>query len=195
MSPSAITFDGQSLNLAPFGGLPFTTRAMGTAPMAAIGWRVPAIQSTTYDQRAVGASSRVDQFVRESRHPILVDTAGTAEIDAGLTAAQTLQEMKDYIGARRAAGFVYVVGLTVPAATLFDAAKTTQRLAYNALLTSGSAAGFYDAVVDIASIPELADPTNTTYFSDGIHFTAVAAQLVADLVAPALAAAVVAVAA
>jgi hypothetical protein len=35
-------------------------------------------------------------------------------------------------------------------------------------------------VIDIAAIPELADPTNTTYFSDGIHWTPTAAALVAQ---------------
>lgn len=51
-------------------------------------------------------------------------------------------------------------------------ADETRRLTYNAAIRNFVTNGFADAVVDVASNPNLIDPTNTTYFyTDQLHLT------------------------
>jgi len=53
----------------------------------------------------------------------------------------------------------------------------TQRLVLNDLIL---ASDVWDAVADLASLPESEDPDDTDYFADGLHPTGVLAALFAD---------------
>lgn len=148
-------------------------------------WGVGAVGSTSYDERAADAAKRVDQLVGNSEVAILVDIGCQKELATlGLSAAQTLSEITDYMTARRAAGWDQIVASTVPGSTFYDAAAETQRLALNDLIRASAA---FDAVIDLAADPRLDDGADLTYFADGVHFTAEGADVAASIAVPTLA--------
>src|SRR5690606_17387894 len=144
------------------------------------------LPGTTYAQRTTNAATRVDPFVSNAARNVLIDIAGQSDLLNSLTAEQLLVAAESYAADRRAAGFDRIVVTTVPSMTDawgWDANMEEQRVAYNDLLLNSTA---FDAVADIASIPELADPSDTTYFSDGLHPTPAGADLMAPVIAAAV---------
>lgn len=161
-------FDGQSLMNLPEGA---TVPELTMADID-LQWANAAKSGNPFETRG----SMPDMLARNATTNWLVMSGGTTDLDFGQTGASLLTEVEAYITARRAAGFDVVICMTMPPTTNFTAGEEAERLVYNAgLLTSSSP----DAVVDVASIPELADPSDTDYFSDGTHYTAAAAVLVA----------------
>lgn len=138
--------------------------------------------------------SRVDYWLAQYPDNILIDDGGGNELGVTTYPAQTAEEVlaikRTYCEARRAAGAKRIIGVTMtPGIDLpdsefwFAAAELEQLARLNDFLRDDPESGGYNKVVDIASIPQLQDPTNTTYFYDGIHYTAAAAALVAQKLA------------
>lgn len=177
-------FDGQSLNNAPFDA-PYPSQ-LG----ALLGPEYPVIicgrGGTTYAQRTTTAPGRVDYHFANATTNVLVDLGGQSDLLAGLTGSQLLAAAEAYADARRAAGADLIVALTCPHSTSYTAGQNTQRATYNAgLLTSAH----FDAVVDIAADPAMADASDLTYWNaDGLHPVAAGAAVIAGLVEPVLAA-------
>jgi hypothetical protein len=180
-----LIFDGQSFTYAPADSLSLPQRvsALIQAPhmMAATG-----ISGTTYAQRAATVAARTDYHVRNAHTSVLTVISGQSDLLGGMSADSLLATAEADASARLAAGFDAVVGVTIP--SMIEAWEWTpdmeaERIAYNDLLMESDV---FDVVADIASIPELADPADTTYFSDGLHPTAAGADLMAPVVVEAI---------
>ena len=182
VSPSSLyVFDGQSNVLYPTIAQSYPTKFRADAhPTNDL--RHAAIGGTTYAEREVTAPDRVDWWMDTAADVVLVDDGMEEELRDGQDATFILNAISAYTTARRAARpDITIVGLTTPPATTawWTAGQDTVRQTVNAAILANPATYGYDQVVDVAGIPELADPSNTTYFSDGIHFTDAATTLVA----------------
>lgn len=180
MSPSTrYVFDGQSLLLTPVGGTPppqgFMAASHPTTP-----YSVVSVSGTTFAQRTTTANRVLVQTAGHESN-MLINDGGTSDFLADLTSAQVMTARAAYAAAVEANGRVTRhVALTCTPASSMTAGQNTQRLAYNAALLADPAAAGADLVVDVAAIPQLADGTNASYFSDGFgHYTQAAATLVA----------------
>jgi hypothetical protein len=185
-----ILCDGQSFNYAPDDANSFPQKLR---PMLPGKYRVEIVgrSATTYAQRALTASARVDHRIPIYDRCILVDLAGQSDIIAAasgggdLTGAQTYAAMQSYWKARRVAGIDRIVACTVPkmSSAWLDADGETQRQALNTLILASTDV---DAVADLAGLANAQDPTNTTYFYDGLHPTAALATEFATLIKTAI---------
>jgi len=95
------------------------------------------------------------------------------------TSGTTFSELQTYWAQARAQGWK-VIAFTIlyqEADTPAEDALTDQINASIRLATSE-----WDYLVDVATIPELSDLSNTTYFADGTHLTALGYQTVADFI-------------
>lgn len=184
--PNHLLMDGQSLALTPAGTRAFDRLVTLLDPAWWPTNYVAAVSGTYYFERKNGgtysAATRVDPHLSGTYRNVIVDIAGQSDLFNGgstnLTAAQLLTAVESYITERKTAdpSLLYIV-CTVPATTVITGGQETQRLAYNALLTSGTyTAGKINGVADIASVPELLNPNDTTYFSDGLHWTGAGAD-------------------
>jgi hypothetical protein len=141
------------------------------------------LSGTTFAQRAGSVAARTDQHVKNSEYRILCDFSGQSDLLASMSAEDLLAVAEANATARRAAGFDQIITTTVPSMTSawnWTSPMETQRLAYNHLLKQSNK---FDSVADIASLPQLQDPSNTTYFSDGLHMTPAGADISAQLIA------------
>jgi lysophospholipase L1-like esterase len=117
---------------------------------------------------------------------ILVMMGGTTDITLGTSGSATYDNMVTISAAFKAATGLTdfatrrVIAATTTPSTSFSGDDNTQLGILNGLVVANGDAAF-DAVVDLAANPDLDDPTNTTYYADGTHPTAVGATLIADL--------------
>lgn len=179
-----IVFDGQSLGLVPTLALSFPTKMMSTGVVHTV-WYNRAISATTWLERAVDVTNRVDRLLRcvptsTASVKTLFDTAGTKNINNGQTAAQIFSEASTYWTARRTAGFTKIIACTVSPSTDFTGGELTVRTDYNQLLRNAVGVEL-DGVADLETITQLSDPTNTTYYDSGVHYTDAATTLVAPV--------------
>lgn len=182
-------FDGQSLGLAPLTfelGVDYPDVFMREAHPY-LRKIVTNIGGTTYAERNATVADRVDRKIAMSEKPVLMDDGGYNEMRQNQTAAFILAEKAAYTAARRAAAThpLKIVGLTLVKASTawWSTVQDAQRVLVNNALKADPAAYGYDEIVDIASMPEMADPNNSTYFSDGIHWTIAGAEAVGEFVA------------
>jgi hypothetical protein len=153
--------------------------------------------------------------VRSYRHAnsgqvrtILVMNGGTSDYLNGATGSATYGVIKTYAQGATAAGYDRIIVCTTTPSTSvtdgFSPAQNVQRKAGNDLLI-GNADAAFDAVVDLASDSSLSSPgsphsgttwygtgnlidtTNTTYYTDGLHWTAAGCADAASSINPALA--------
>lgn len=182
-SVAALIFDGQSFVHAPAGGRTIPLLVADRLD-SSYGMHVVGLPGTTYATRTTDRASRSFSRFTNSAAPVLIDISGQSDLLAGLTAAQVLAAMEEYHDAARAAGASRTIACTVPSMTAawgYTGPMETQRQALNPLIL---ASGAWDAVADLAAVPEAADPADVTYFSDGLHPTAALAALFADEVVP-----------
>jgi lysophospholipase L1-like esterase len=141
-------------------------------------------------QRDVTYPAVLAQFYNASRAKnIAVLAAGTNDIATlSHTGAVVLADQYTFADAMLASGKKPVV-CTILARNPgggFDAANfATQQTYYNTQLRAAAAARGYQ-LCDFAAIPQLSDPTNTTYYSDGIHPTVAGHALMAVVAAAAI---------
>jgi hypothetical protein len=177
-----LIFDGQSFNYSPWLGAKRTYPVQLLERLAArVGASaVTAISNTTYAQRASTVATRVDALYTRAKRTTVLDLAGQSDVLAGMPANAIYDAVVGYANARRAGGAAFVVEFTVPPSVLYSAAQDAERRAYNDLLLANRGPRI-DAVVDIASRAEFADPSDTRYFIDGVHPTEAAAGVITSL--------------
>lgn len=173
---TGLTFDGQSFIYSPGNGRSIAALVMDQYPGTG---SVVGISGTTYATRAADAAARSWWSFRNSSYPILIDIGGQSDIFASMTAAQVLTAMEDYHADARDAGAQFTVVSTVPASLSYTAPQDAERQALNELILASTA---WDAVADLDAIPESQDPSNATYYSDGLHPTAALAALFAGAI-------------
>lgn len=179
---AVVAFDGQSLSLFPNTADAYPAKVMANYT-ASLG-PVVARAATSWGLRADDAPGRVDAHLRSVTGPsLLVDNGGTFEVQAGFAAAAILAAADAYWSARTAAGWGLIVACTTVDSTFFTAPMQAERAAWNDLLRASSTPA---GVADLAAAPELADASNATYFSDGLHFTAAGATVAAGVIQAAL---------
>jgi len=147
----------------------------------------PGASTTRVLQLMEGADSVLDQIDTHYPDHIVVAWAGTNNLGAGGLAADALTGSLNITTAAQVRGAtVYYLNM-LPRQDLgagnaaFEAARTT----YNAGLVA--ALGSTATVVDVAGIPELADPNDTDYYlSDKVHLNDAGNALVANVVAAAI---------
>ncbi len=105
---------------------------------------------------------------------------GANDILIGTSAALMQSAVASLCGKAHATGFKTIVGTVTPS-TSFTAGQEVIRLAFNAYVRANWQS-FADALVDFARIPELLNPSNATYYVDGLHPTPTGAAFFADLV-------------
>lgn len=173
-----LVFDGQSLAQQPATtfptdrSFPLRTLALLAPAGKGVGHFVVAKGNTSYTDRATSVVSCVDQHFPRYPVSVYIDCAGQNDIiTESKTAAQVLALAEANADARRAAGADKVLITTVPPGTIptwYSSAQNTVRVAYNVLLRANTNAKF-DGVVDFDAAPHAADPTDTTYYIDGLH--------------------------
>jgi hypothetical protein len=111
----------------------------------------------------------------DSVHNGLTILGGTNDIAfLPVTVSQLQTYIQSYCGKARSTGFKVYPATLLPrtiSGTSWTAGMETIRTSYNAWLIT-NASTFADGVLDTASIPQAQDPTNTAYFQDGLHPTA-----------------------
>lgn len=189
---SHLQMDGQSLANTPASPTAFGILYASLDPVWWPSSHNAAVNGSYYTERQNGgslsAATRVDPHLSVYQN-VIVDVAGQSDLGpfgAPASAATVFARAAGYAAERRAAGWDLYCICTVPPSTFFTGDTEVQRLAYNTLLRQDDGANF-DVVADIASIPELANPSNGTYWSDGLHWTEAGATLGMAVVKAALA--------
>lgn len=175
-------FDGQSYIMVPFFEPTWPDRFMAGRPRAQ--HFLVGAGGTTYAQRT--AAGRLAPVLGlPFGHPVtLISDGGESDIMADLTAAQVIAAMKSYHDAARVVRpDVRIAGPTIPVASSawYSAGQLAVLAQVNTLLRANPAAAGLDVLVDVAALPQLADPLDTRYRYDQLHYTALAAKAVADL--------------
>lgn len=183
---NSITYDGQSLLLAPSGG-PFAPDYVAAALVHPFRSVNTAVLGTTYTQRSVDVATRTDIYVAKvGGVRNYVDCGGSSDLANGATSTALIAAAETYWNARKTAGFNKVVVCTVPPAAIIMGGAETQRVAYNIAVRASAVP---NALADLAADSRLQDINDATYFQtiDKTHPTAAGAQVVASLIAAALA--------
>jgi lysophospholipase L1-like esterase len=117
----------------------------------------------------------------------LVLLIGTNDLDDGTAAATVEGYISSFCAARRAAGYgkIIVCTITPRSDVSWSAANETQRLALNAIITSGYAA-YADACVDLANATGLTNAADAAIYPDGLHLSTAGNTLAASAVASVL---------
>ena len=147
-------------------------------------YNIPAIGGTSWTNLAPTAPTRVDVYAEVTGLTVLSMNGGQHDIAVeNDSAAKALTDFESYADARRAAGWDRVIVATVCDSTTYTAPQETVRAELNAALRISD---HFDAVVDLAVVPQLMDASNATYFSDGTHFTEAGAIAAAAAYEPVL---------
>jgi|GEM_PF-4932345 hypothetical protein len=126
---------------------------------------------------AVSRSAALDAMLDASHDNYLVVWLGVNEIDNTVGSGQAAYDaLKPYIQARLTAGWDKILVYTCTPATLSGRGagsqfETVERHIFNDNLRDDLSLlnGVY--ILDTDTVSELDDPTNTTYYSDGLHLT------------------------
>jgi len=147
----------------------------------------PASGGSTIDTTATEAIDGLNRTpVTEYADRLATFLWGTNDISNGDSSATVITAIDTWItSVSTAHADAVLVGLTITPRSDFSGAQNTILAAVNAHIL-GSAA--FDITVDIASDPDLDDPTDLTYYDpDGIHYTDAGSGVVASLMDTALA--------
>jgi len=145
---------------------------------------------TIVHQRDVTFPTVLAPFYTSSRaRNVLVIAAGTNDIgNIGHTGALALADYYSFADAAKAVGWRIVVCtiLNRNAGAFFN----TEQANFNVALRAGWVGKGYSALADVQAIPQLANPLDLTYFSDGIHPTIAGHALMAPVEQAAIQAAI-----
>lgn len=140
----------------------------------------------TSDLRAM-ASNRIDPLYDSlATHNISIIMEGGNDIANGRTDVQAYGELKTYGQARKAKGWKTIFATIPPRAALAAANQETYRLSVNTMIRDAKAANetWIDAIADIGAheiLGNVSNCTNTTYFTDRVHFTILGQQMIAPI--------------
>jgi len=130
-------------------------------------------------------TQRTRPYAHAALNTIYTLCGGTTDVAAGHAAADIYADMVTTADNARGLGYDHVIATTITpwSGWAGGSAPEIQRLAANALILDDADEAF-DSVADFAGTTGLHDPTNGSYYADGLHFTALAAQLAADTISP-----------
>ena len=125
--------------------------------------------------------------IRAGTNTIVTFAAGTNDLGAS-TSANTLwtTHVQPCIAFIKSFGYQVIVETVIPR-TDFDAAKETERLAYNQLLRDNAVAQGYTLCdyTTNAAFDSQADASNTTFYDpDGVHLNSTGYGVQASMLAP-----------
>lgn len=141
-----------------------------------------AISGQTVATMLANAPTNIDPLLKDG-HNVIVIWGGVN--DSARTAQAIYDDLIAYCAARKAAGWHKVVLCTEIDAVV--AGWTAKYQALNALIAANH--GLADQVADLGADSRLQNNADTTYFlGDGVHLTAAGYAVVAEIVAPVLAA-------
>lgn len=182
---SLIVFDGNSMTDGAYSTYPATTLAALSTGWAGLNFGVSG--QTTIGMLADAAAQIDTHYLSTRPKNIVVCWEGSNDLKLGATRADAQARLVQYCQERQAAGWSVVILTILPRRQSgLPATFEDDRTAINAYILANYAS-FADAVADVAAVAEMADPTNTTYYADGVHPTALAYN---TLIAPVVAAAV-----
>lgn len=179
---NVVGFDGQSQNF--YGGYP--TTIMASFPLPNNQSQFLAVGGSSWTVLAADATTRVDKYAKCAEHSILIMTGTFSDIASeGDTGTIAFNDQVAYAEARLAAGWQTIINTTLLKATPITGDEEAARQLNNTLvLAEAGPSGAWQAVADLAAITDGQDPTNTTFFVDGVHWqTALASQGAALVVA------------
>jgi len=187
-APVVCVCDGQSHNVVPSAPDSYPVRMC--ADLGFVSPIVPAVAGAPW--LLLGTAERMARKVTPYAHAGLatfyIMEGGQGDLDSlfgAATGATTYARMVAMADTAAGAGYTYLIGCTVPPSTSLTSGEETERLAYNALIIANGDDTF-DSIVDLANTPGLDDNLDTDYYSDGIHWTNLGAQLAADTIGPAV---------
>ena len=98
---------------------------------------------------------------------VFIGFCGSNDVNSGSSGATAYAAYADMFAARP---HLKKVAVTMLKRTDFDASEETRRQAFNTLLRANYST-FADALAEPDAITELSDPSNVTYFPDGVHLS------------------------
>ncbi len=116
---------------------------------------------------------------------ILILRGGTNDILFNTSAADLEAGIQSYCTTARAAGFKVVIATITPGTAFwYPAPKEAVRVAVNTWIKANWA-NWADAIWKLDEVTELLDPTDATYYTDGLHcITVAASELIAGKALP-----------
>jgi lysophospholipase L1-like esterase len=132
------------------------------------------------DQLAVDdiATKAVPLYNANALNNIIIQSIGINDFGAGRSTADFQADYITWCGQARAAGFK-IIACTVMPGVLSDP-YPANLAAFNAWLRTNPG-GIADVILDLAGDPSLDDPTDTAFYSDGVHNTSLGMTVVANL--------------
>lgn len=143
-----------------------------------------AVAGQTTTQMLANGSTQVDSLFASGKENIVIVLEGTNDLGMLQDATAVYDNLIAYCNARRAAGFKVVIG-TIPPSIFFSGTQETRRQTVNTNLRANWAT-FADALADFAADSRLSNNLNSTYYTDGTHWTQAGCQAAAEIVAMAL---------
>lgn len=137
-------------------------------------------------QQASRAPTGADvQHAQSGGRSVFVGFVGSNDINVGTSGTSAYNQYRDFFLARPHRRKVAVTMLKRVEFNQFPA-REAERQIYNSLLRANWQT-FADALADVDANPLLQDPTNTTYFPDGVHPGTVGNQEMANIIGAAVA--------
>lgn len=133
----------------------------------------------------VGLGTSHDAMKGAKGDNVMTVWAGTNDLAVNNSPEATVyNNIVTYCTARRAAGWKVVVMTIIPRSTITGANETSRLGINSSILTNWST--FADAVVDVASLAEFSNTSDTTYFIDGTHPTELGYEVLRQSIEPAV---------
>jgi lysophospholipase L1-like esterase len=180
ITPSGFVLDGDSITdgygVTPtYPTLLAAATGLGATNLGQSG-RTLREMNETFDTRNVA------QFHHATYRDTLVILGGINDImnDEGTTTQSLQESLEAYCAQARAAGFRVIV-VTLPGVAGLSAAKEAIRVGHNDWLRNNWRS-LADALADAAMVPELSVPTDSRYFSDGLHLSPAGMEVLAETV-------------
>lgn len=190
LNNAEIDFDGNSLTAGQgaTAGMDYPSQLIAlltTLGITGISWNNFGVGGQTTAAMASDAASQVDTQITSGVQNILFawEIGNDIYFNGNVSTAQTA--FANYCTARRAAGWKVIVFTLTPRNQSSSFGDSIS--AYNAKLTSANTwlranwTSFADGIVDIAADSRMDDYTDSTYFSDGIHYTNAGYGVAAEL--------------
>ena len=195
-----ILFDGQSLNYSPLGGFTYPQQTMTGVDLP--WWNIGTSGKSwtrlfTGDAVVPPLAVRLAPHLESGQPVVMVLNGGQSDVlpRESQSGAGAFADLITYTTAAKAAGVDYVIVTTmgpIQPGSYGWGDVNPQIADYNALVRAGHAT--FDAVIDLAAVPGLMDPSDVSAYDDGVHYSTGGAALAADAVRPAIEAAVTALA-
>jgi hypothetical protein len=173
-----LVFDGQSLNGVPGPGASYPHKLLARLdpkPERADVWT----NGRSWADLETDAGARLSPLVIDGRPTVLLMCGGQSDLLDGVDGHELLDLEMGYAAGARDAGVDSVVIFTIVPSTAYSASVERARRVHNRLLLDHPG-GTFDGVVDVAGIASLADPSDRTYYMDGLHWRGPATTLVSE---------------